>query len=229
MRRLYAWAALIFSINTACTTTSTPVSVFHRFDELDLSREFSSQTIAQKSFVLNVSNLDSDRDASRLLHSEFERLRPELRVNSPRLTVNEEKNLRDILKRFAGQQEFPADGYTFLQKSALASSWFLIADVERISTHQDVEDEDIKDQKGRRVDTKYSFISSRDVSIRYFIYDPSIRQLVFSGLVRSTTRAVHDRVGGGDERDYPEFPSVEKALGQNFEKFLNALPSAQGH
>lgn len=228
MRRLYA-CALLFLINTACTTTSTPVSVFHRFDELDLSREFTSQTIAQKPFVLNVSNLESDRDAARRLQSEFESIRPELRVHSPRLTAAEEKTLRDILKRFAIQQEFPADGYTFLQKPALASSWFLIADVENVATHQNVEEEDIKDQKGQRVDTKYSFISSREVSIRYFIYDPSVRHLVFSGLVRSTSQAVHDRIGGGDERDYPEFPSLQKALGENFEKFLKALPSAQGH
>jgi hypothetical protein len=206
-----------------------PVSVFHRFDELDMSREFTSQTIGDKPFVLNVSNMDSARDASRLLHSEFERLRPELRVTSPRLNATEEKNLRDILKRFASQQEFPADGYTFLQRPALASSWFLIADMERVATHQNVEEEDIKDRKGQRVDTKYSFISSRTVSIRYFIYDPSVRHLVFSGLVHSTTQAVHDRVGSGDERDYPEFPSLEKALGENFEKFLQALPSAQGH
>ncbi|HET9236084.1 MAG TPA: hypothetical protein VFO10_02465 [Oligoflexus sp.] len=228
MRRLYSWA-LILLLNSACTTTSTPVSVFHRFDELDMSREFTSQTIAGKPFILNVSNLESPQDALRLLQKEFQRVRPELQVNTPRLNATEEKNLRDILKRFAGQQELPADGYTFMQKSALVSSWFLIADVEEASTHQNVKEEDIKDQKGQRVDTKYSFISSRDVSVRYFIYDPAARHLVFSGLVRSTSEAIHDRVGGGDERDYPEFPSLEKALGQNFEKFVRALPSAQGH
>jgi hypothetical protein len=228
MRSLYSWA-LILLLNPACTTTSTPVSVFHRFDELDMSREFTSQTIASKSFVVNVSNLESPREASRLLQGEFERVRPELQVATPRLNPSEEKSLRGILQRFAGQQEFPADGYAFLQKPALASSWFLIADVERVATHQNVEAEDIKDRKGQRIDTKYSFISSRDVSVRYFIYDPAARHLVFSGLIRTTSEAVHDRIGGGDDRDYPEYPSLEKALGQNFEKFLRALPSAQGH
>jgi hypothetical protein len=228
MRRLYSWA-LILLLNPACTTTSAPVSIFHRFDELDMSREFTSQTIASKNFVLNISNLESPHEASRLLQNEFARIRPDLKVANPRLNATEEKKLQDILKRFAGQQEFPADGYTLLQKTALASSWFLIADVERVTTQQNVEEEDIKDHKGRRVDTKYSFISSRDVSVRYFIYDPAVRHLVFSGLMTSTSRAIHDRVGSGDERDYPDYPSLEKALGQNFEKFLNALPSAQGH
>jgi hypothetical protein len=225
-------------LNASCTTTSTPVSVFHRFDELDMSREFSSQTVASKSFILHVTNADSydsprepmnNDQASRLLQDEFQRMRADLTLQTPQLTATEDKNLRDVLKRFAGQQEFPADGYKLLQKPALASSWFVIADVEGVSTRQDVKDEDIKDQKGRRVDTKYSFISSRDVSVRYFIYDPAVRHLVFSGLIRSTSDAIHDRVGSGDDRDYPEFPSLGKALNQNFEKFLNALPSAQGH
>jgi len=237
MRSLYS-LALMLLLNAACTTTSTPVSVFHRFDELEMSREFSSQTIASKSFILHVTNVDSyssprepmtDAQASRLLQDEFQRVRPELNLQTPRLNTAEEKNLRDVLKRFAGQQEFPADGYTLLQKPALASSWFVIADVEGVTTRQSVKDADIKDQKGQRVDTRYSFISARDVSIRYFIYDPAVRHLVFSGLVRSTSEAVHDRVGSGDDRDYPEFPSLGKALSQNFDKFLSALPSAQGH
>lgn len=237
MRNFYA-LALMLLLNPACTTTSTPVSVFHRFDELEMSREFTSQTIDSKSFVLHVTNVDSyssprepmnDAQASRLLQDEFQRVRRELNLHNPRLNAVEEKNLRDVLKRFAGQQEFPADGYSLLQKPALASSWFVIADVESVTTRQNVKSEDIKDQKGQRVDTKYSFISSRAVSIRYFIYDPSARHLVFSGLVRSTSESIQDRVGSGDDRDYPEFPSLGKALSQNFEKFLSALPSAQGH
>lgn len=237
MRRLYS-LALMLLLNAACTTTSTPVSVFHRFDELDMSREFSSHTIARKSFVLHVTNVDSyssprepmnDAQASRLLQDEFQHVRSDLNLEAPRLNPAEEKQLRDVLKRFAGQQEFPADGYSLLQKTALASSWFVIADVEGVSTRQNVRSEDIKDQKGQRVDTKYSFISARDVSVRYFIYDPAARHLVFSGLMRSSSDAIHDRVGSGDERDYPEFPSLGKALSQNFQKFLRALPSAQGH
>jgi hypothetical protein len=230
--------ALILLLNQACASSSTGVSVFHRFDELDMSREFSSQTISSKSFVVNVIGLDkfaSSREpsltatqATNLLIEEFHRLRPELNPQEPRLTAAEKKSLAQVLERFAERQEFPADGYNVLQKSSLATSWFLIADVERADTEREIKEEDIKDVKGRTVDTKYSFISTRKLDVRYFIYDPTVRHLVFSGLVRTTTQATQDRIGGGDERDYPEAPSLAKSMNENFEKFLRALPATRG-
>lgn len=237
MRRL-CFLALVLFLNPACSTTSTSTSVFHRFDELDMSREFSSQTIDSKSFVMNVTNIEeysSSREpmnavqATALLQGEFHRLRPDLRPLEPTLNAADKKSLGTLLEQFAGQQEFPVHGYKFLQKPALASSWFLIADVEGVNETQNVTEEDIKDSKGQKIDTKYSFVSSRLVQVRYFIYDPAAGHLVFSGLIRSTTDAVNDRVGRDDEGAYPDVPGLGKSLAQNFQKFLRALPATQGY
>lgn len=229
---------LILHLNQACAT-STPVSVFHRFDELEMSREFSSHTISSKAFFSHVIGLEkftstqepslTSSQASRLLTEEFQNIRPELHVEEPKMSAQEKKDLKQILKAFAVQQELPAEGYIFLQKPSLIGSWFMIADVENMMIQHDVTEEDIKDQKGNRIDTKYSYKSSRNLDVRYFIYEPKARHLVFMGLVRSTSQAVHDRVGSGADRDYPEAPGMSKSLSQNFQKFLRVLPATQGN
>lgn len=237
MRRLCTMAFILL-LNEACTT-STPVSVFHRFDELEMSRNFSSQTISSKPFVMNVIGLEklaklreasfSSAQATELLAEEFQRIRPELTPHEPSFTLQEKKSLQGILDAFGMQQEFPADGYAFLQKPSLAKSWFLIADVERMGIEQDMKEEEIKDLEGKRIHTKFSYFTIRLLDVRYFIYDPGARHLVFMGLVRSTTTATHDRIGNGDESDFPEAPGKAKSLSQNFQKFLQALPKTQGH
>lgn len=251
--------SLILALSISACTTSAPVSVFSKFDDLEMSRDFSSQTIQTKPFVVNVSGLEqvaasgdgseepvmSSKQAAAFLSEQFQAIRPELRLQNLELTDKTEKKLTEILNRFSINQEFPADGYTFLQKYPLSQSWFLIADLEKAEIHQDFREEDLEDDKGKEIGKKYSFITSRHLDVRYFIYDISTSQLVFTGLVRSTTQAVHDRVRTGSETDafwsaiagtapsfkdtdYPEAPGLKKSLVQNFQKFVRALPSTQG-
>ncbi len=230
--------SLTFLLNQACAT-SAPVSVFHRFDELEMSRDFSSQTISSKPFVTNITGLEKSAgpeenvltpsQADGLLQEDFQSFRSDLTLHEPSLTAQEKKELKQILKAFAVRQEFPSEGYTFLQKPALINSWFLIADLEDMLIQRNVSDEEIKDENGKYISTKYSYKTSRNLAVRYFIYDPKARHLVFSGLVRSTADAVHDRIGSGDSGDFPEAPGMIKSLSQNFQKFLRALPAKQGN
>jgi len=229
--------AWLIMLSSACTTV-TPVSVFNKFDELEMSRNFSSQTIQKKPFVVNVIGLDrlapsdaaipSSKEAGLLLAHQFQSYRSDLLINTPELQAKEEKTLAGILKQFEVKQEFPVEGYTFLQKQPWHDSWFLIADLERADAQQDLTEDDIKDSQGKFVDKKYSYTSSRILDVRYFIYDADARQLVFMGLIRSTTQATHDQIGSGRDTNYPDIPSIQKSLNQNFQRFVRSLPSTRG-
>ncbi len=236
--KTFCTLSVAFFLNQGCVT-STPISVFHRFDELEMSREFSSETISSKSFVTNITGLEKSagpdenfltpHQAESLLEDDFRSFRSDLMLHDPSLTVQEKKELKQILKTFAVQQEFPAEGYAFLQRPALINSWFLIADLEDMTIQRNVSEEEIEDEKGKTISTKYSYKTSRNLAVRYFIYDPKARHLVFSGLVRSTADAIHDRIGSGHDGDFPEAPGMSKSLSQNFQKFLRALPANQGN
>jgi hypothetical protein len=238
MQRL-ASLVMIMLLNEACSTISTPVSVFHRFDDLEMSRDFSSRTISNKPFVVNVIGLEERLEddnlrltsvqAHHLLANEFTRVRPDLNLQELQLSAADESKRQNILKRFAIQQEFPQDGYAFLQKPSLAQSWFLIAHVEDMTIEKQVHESDIRDDQGKRVDTRYRHITSRKLGVRYFIYDPELQHLVFMGLVRTATDAGRDKAGVTDEAYFPEAPGPSQSLTQNFEKFLRALPAARGH
>lgn len=229
--------ALLFILSSACTTV-TPVSVFNKFDELEMGRDFSSQTIHKKPFVINVIGLErltpsdeailTSKQAGLLLADQFQSYRSDLLIKPPELQAKEEKTLAVILKQFGVKQEFPVEGYTFLQKQPWHDSWFLIADLEGVDSQQNLTEDDVKDSQGKFVDKKYTYSSSRILDVRYFIYDVDARQLVFMGLIRSTTQATHDRIGSGRDTDYPEIPSIHKSLNQNFQKFVRSLPSTRG-
>jgi hypothetical protein len=231
--------AVIMLLNEACTTISTSGSVFHRFDDLEMSRDFSGQTINQKPFVVNVIGLEDKLEDEKLRYTsaqadqrlthEFNRVRPDLSVQELQLSAADETKRQSILKRFAVQQEFPADGYTFLKKPSLAEAWFLIAHLENMTIDQRVHESDIRDDQGKRVDTRYTHITSRKLGVRYFVYDPELGHLVFTGLVRSSTEAAREKAGVTDEAYYPEAPGLSQSLTENFEQFLRALPAARGH
>ena len=139
--------ALMLCLNSACTTVG-PVSVFNKFDELEMSRAFSSQTIASKPFVAHVIGLDrakatdaflpTSQQASQLLTDQLQSHRSDLTIEFPALATKDETKLASILKQFGENQEFLAEGYHFLQKQPWHNSWLLIADLERDLAEQDL-------------------------------------------------------------------------------------------
>ncbi len=245
-------------ISTACSTVQA-TSLFTSYDELEISRDFSSQTIGSKAFALNIVGLEKASlssesfeskpllasQAALLLTEQFQSLRPDLQLLSNRWVDKTQKSLNSILSSFAQEQHMPTEGYSLLQKEIFQQSWFLIADLEQDRIDQSLREVAIKDEKGAEIGKKISFVTARRIDVRYFVYDSSKQHLVFSGLVRSTTQATHDRIrteaesnalwnalAGSHETpndsDYPEAPGFKKALMQNFQEFVGALPKTRG-
>lgn len=241
-------------LGCACTSSHGP-TIFSKFDELEISRDLSSHSIATKPFFINVTGLDQlsgeqdqstfrATDARLNLTEMFYQQRPELAVQTLPDSVKTQQKLDELLTRFSKTQEFHDSDYSWLNQTQAKSSWFLIAAIENSRVDHDLSESAVKDDKGHEIGKKISLRASRSVDVRYFIYEPRAHQLVFSGLIHSKSEAIHDRVTTASEEsallnfafgtqheirdtDYPEAPSPKKSLLRNFEQFLHSLPKTQ--